>query len=167
MSKQRCLRLFGAAVIVVGLGLRATPAHAVADNDAATCTISGSAAFSAAVTNVPASRQFSFALSWNCTALTGDEGGTGERINFIGTSPAESCASGSAVAGATGALEGQGFNSASVLMSQSGNTFTFDGTLTSTSETHHVHAVVTLAPSCPWPGNVSLAASGNGTVADA
>jgi len=167
MKAGHVLRLLGVAAIAGGFSLQAMPAAAVADQDAASCSISGTAAWGSVVTAVPGSHAFTFALGWSCTSLLGDETGSWT-INFFGTSPDESCTSGHAAPQASGSIEGQGVGSADVVMSQSANTFTFDGTVGSASETHHVHAQVTVSvPTCNWAANVGFAASGQGTLADA
>jgi hypothetical protein len=163
MGKGVLSRLLGAAVLLGALGFHGAQ---VADADAATCSISGGAGWSSSVTTVPGTHTFSFALTWSCSG-TGDEAGTWN-INFVGTSPDENCFSGHATPGVTGGIEGQAATSTALTMSQTVNAFTFDGTITDASETHHVHAQVTVAtPLCPWPANTSFPASGSGTLADA
>jgi len=167
MRTAHIARLLAVAAVSGGFALQAMPAAAVIDNDAATCSISGSAAWGSTVTAVPGSHAFTFPLTWTCTSLLGDEGGTWT-INFFGTSPDESCTSGHALSQASGSVEGQGVGNANVVMTQSDNVFTFDGTVGSASETHHVHAQVTVSvPTCNWAANTSFAASGSGTLADA
>ena len=167
MKAGHLVRLLGVVAIAGGFSLQAMPVGAVIDSDTASCSITGTAAWGSAVTAVPGTHAFTFPLTWSCSALVGDEAGTWN-INFIGTSPDESCASGHAVPTATGSIEGRGPTGTTLTMSQSASSFTFDGTINTAAETHHVHAQINVnTPLCPWPANTPFQASGQGTLADA